>query len=112
MALSAAYAAYEARFSHTFVICLDGVSRHEALDRLLAAVRSRLTNDPEDERVVTAEELRRLARGRLGRHLGAPGGTDQQLRRGGRPATTHQQPAGDRTRLPGSRVPAHPSVHL
>ncbi|WP_420709996.1 2-oxo-4-hydroxy-4-carboxy-5-ureidoimidazoline decarboxylase [Streptomyces sp. NRRL S-340] len=66
-ALSAAYAAYEARFGHTFVICLGTVSPAETLDHLLAAVRSRLANDPEDERVVTAEELRRLARDRLAR---------------------------------------------
>ncbi|GAA2249653.1 MULTISPECIES: 2-oxo-4-hydroxy-4-carboxy-5-ureidoimidazoline decarboxylase [Streptomyces] len=64
-ALSAAHAAYEARFGHVFVICLDGVSPSEALDRLLEAVRSRLTNDPEEERVVAADELRRLARERL-----------------------------------------------
>ncbi|MER7898508.1 2-oxo-4-hydroxy-4-carboxy-5-ureidoimidazoline decarboxylase [Streptomyces sp. NPDC096046] len=64
-ALSAAHAAYEARFGHAFVICLDGLSPSETLDRLLAAIRSRLTNDPEEERVVAVEELRRLARGRL-----------------------------------------------
>ncbi|GGY02437.1 2-oxo-4-hydroxy-4-carboxy-5-ureidoimidazoline decarboxylase [Streptomyces djakartensis] len=64
-ALSAAHAAYEARFGHVFVICLDGVAPGEVLDRLLEAVRSRLTNDPEEERTVVADELRRLARGRL-----------------------------------------------
>ncbi|MYS92446.1 MULTISPECIES: 2-oxo-4-hydroxy-4-carboxy-5-ureidoimidazoline decarboxylase [Streptomyces] len=64
-ALSAAHAAYEARFGHVFVICLDGVPPAETLDRLLEAIRSRLTNDPEEERAVTADELRRLARGRL-----------------------------------------------
>ncbi|MFI9612999.1 2-oxo-4-hydroxy-4-carboxy-5-ureidoimidazoline decarboxylase [Streptomyces sp. NPDC052023] len=64
-ALSAAHAAYEARFGHVFVICLDSFTPDEVLDQLLAAIRSRLTNDPEEERGVTAEELRRLARGRL-----------------------------------------------
>ncbi|MEU2269879.1 2-oxo-4-hydroxy-4-carboxy-5-ureidoimidazoline decarboxylase [Streptomyces olindensis] len=64
-ALSAAHAAYEARFGHVFVICLDGVAPAEVLDRILEAIRSRLTNDPEEERAVTADELRRLARGRL-----------------------------------------------
>ncbi|MFC5215297.1 2-oxo-4-hydroxy-4-carboxy-5-ureidoimidazoline decarboxylase [Streptomyces coerulescens] len=64
-ALSAAYAAYEAKFGHTFIICLDGLSQTESLDQVLAGIRSRLANDPEDERVVAAEELRRLARGRL-----------------------------------------------
>lgn len=64
-ALSAAHAAYEARFGHVFVICLDDTPADEIPDRLLAAVRSRLTNDREEERVVAAEELRHLARGRL-----------------------------------------------
>ncbi|OQR62374.1 2-oxo-4-hydroxy-4-carboxy-5-ureidoimidazoline decarboxylase [Streptomyces maremycinicus] len=64
-ALNAAHAAYEARFGHAFVICLDGVPADESLDRVLEGIRSRLTNDPEDERVVAAEELRRLARQRL-----------------------------------------------
>lgn len=64
-ALSAAYAAYEAKFGHAFIVCLDGLSHTEALDHVLAGIRSRLANDPEEERVVAAEELRRLARGRL-----------------------------------------------
>ena len=64
-ALSAAHAAYEARFGHVFVICLDRVAPDEVLDHLLEAIRSRLTNDPEEERVVVADELRRLARERL-----------------------------------------------
>ncbi|MFI7402812.1 2-oxo-4-hydroxy-4-carboxy-5-ureidoimidazoline decarboxylase [Streptomyces sp. NPDC049541] len=64
-ALRAAHAAYEAKFGHSFVICLEGLSPAEILDHALAGIRSRLTNDPEDERVVAAEELRRLARHRL-----------------------------------------------
>ncbi|GAA3769381.1 hypothetical protein GCM10022206_04890 [Streptomyces chiangmaiensis] len=48
-----------------FVICLDGVTPEEAADRVLAAIRSRLTHDPEEERPLAAEELRRLTRGRL-----------------------------------------------
>ncbi|WP_414719622.1 2-oxo-4-hydroxy-4-carboxy-5-ureidoimidazoline decarboxylase [Streptomyces sp.] len=64
-ALNAAYAAYEARFGHVFVIHVNDTSPDEALDHVLTAIRSRLTNDPEDERQVTAEELRRLAKGRL-----------------------------------------------
>ena len=67
MALSAAHAAYESRFGHIFVICLDDVMPTEATDRVLAAIRSRLANDQEEERLVAAEELRRLARGRLTR---------------------------------------------
>ncbi|WP_405885566.1 2-oxo-4-hydroxy-4-carboxy-5-ureidoimidazoline decarboxylase [Streptomyces sp. NBC_01136] len=72
-ALSAAHAAYESRFGHVFVICLDDMAPEEALDQALAAIRSRLTNDPEEERVITAEELRRLARGRLTRLIGSAG---------------------------------------
>ncbi|MFE0508701.1 2-oxo-4-hydroxy-4-carboxy-5-ureidoimidazoline decarboxylase [Streptomyces sp. NPDC058964] len=64
-ALGAAHAAYEARFGHVFVIYLGDSSPGETLDRTLEGIRSRLANDPEEERVVAAEELRRLARGRL-----------------------------------------------
>jgi 2-oxo-4-hydroxy-4-carboxy--5-ureidoimidazoline (OHCU) decarboxylase len=65
MALSAAHAAYEARFGHVFVIYLGDARRDEVIDRTLEGIRSRLTNDPDEERVIAAEELRRLARGRL-----------------------------------------------
>ncbi|WP_436850521.1 2-oxo-4-hydroxy-4-carboxy-5-ureidoimidazoline decarboxylase [Streptomyces griseoloalbus] len=64
-ALNAAHAAYETKFGHAFVICLDGVPPEETLDRILEDIRSRLANDPDEERVVAAEELRRLARERL-----------------------------------------------
>ncbi|GAA4805904.1 2-oxo-4-hydroxy-4-carboxy-5-ureidoimidazoline decarboxylase [Streptomyces ziwulingensis] len=70
-ALRAAHAAYESRFGHVFVICLDQVPAAEALDHVLSEIRSRLTNDPEEERVVAADELRRLASGRLSRLRGA-----------------------------------------
>ncbi|MFI8088169.1 2-oxo-4-hydroxy-4-carboxy-5-ureidoimidazoline decarboxylase [Streptomyces sp. NPDC086080] len=72
-ALNAAHAAYEAKFGHVFVICLDGVPEEDALDRVLTDIRSRLANDPEDEQVVAAEQLRHLARGRLERLLGGTG---------------------------------------
>ncbi|WP_346184780.1 2-oxo-4-hydroxy-4-carboxy-5-ureidoimidazoline decarboxylase [Streptomyces osmaniensis] len=72
-ALSAASAAYEAKFGHAFIICLDGLSQAETLNHVLAGIRSRLANDPEEERVVAAEELRRLARGRLVAHLRGAG---------------------------------------
>ncbi|OIJ91279.1 2-oxo-4-hydroxy-4-carboxy-5-ureidoimidazoline decarboxylase [Streptomyces colonosanans] len=66
-ALSAAHAAYESRFGHMFVICLDDIAPEETADQVLAAIRSRLANDTEEERLLAAEELRRLARGRLRR---------------------------------------------
>ncbi|QNP75773.1 2-oxo-4-hydroxy-4-carboxy-5-ureidoimidazoline decarboxylase [Streptomyces roseirectus] len=59
MALSAAHAAYESKFGHSFVIAA------ETIDHTLEAIRSRLLNDPEDERVLAADELRKLAKQRL-----------------------------------------------
>ncbi|MEU2154885.1 2-oxo-4-hydroxy-4-carboxy-5-ureidoimidazoline decarboxylase [Streptomyces sp. NPDC019396] len=72
MALNAAHAAYQSRFGHAFVICLDGYRPDEQPDQILTAIRSRLGNDPDDERVIAADELRRLARARLA-HLVANG---------------------------------------
>ncbi|MEU8541818.1 2-oxo-4-hydroxy-4-carboxy-5-ureidoimidazoline decarboxylase [Streptomyces sp. NPDC048717] len=64
-ALDAGLAAYQGRFGHAFVISLDTVAPAERLDRILAAIRSRLGNEKEEERVVAADELRRLARARI-----------------------------------------------
>ncbi|CAL9539375.1 2-oxo-4-hydroxy-4-carboxy-5-ureidoimidazoline decarboxylase [Streptomyces sp. enrichment culture] len=83
MALSAAHAAYEAKFGHAFVIYLGDTPPPETLDRTLEAIRSRLANDPEDERQVAAEELRRLAGERL----------SNALRGAGNRAINHKQPA-------------------
>jgi len=77
MALSAAHAAYEAKFGHAFVVC------ENSLDAILEAIRSRLLNDPEDERVVAAEELRKLAKQRL----------VKLVRGAGNCATSHNEPA-------------------
>lgn len=52
------------------MIAPGGASPEEALDRVLEGIRSRLANDPEDERVIAADELRGLARHRLTVHLG------------------------------------------
>ncbi|WP_435975469.1 2-oxo-4-hydroxy-4-carboxy-5-ureidoimidazoline decarboxylase [Streptomyces sp. Qhu_M48] len=71
-ALRAAHAAYESGFGHAFVISLDGVRPGERLDRVLAGIRSRLGNEAEEERVVAADELRRLARARLAFRLAEP----------------------------------------
>ncbi|MER5848528.1 2-oxo-4-hydroxy-4-carboxy-5-ureidoimidazoline decarboxylase [Streptomyces sp. NPDC002012] len=65
LALRAAHAAYECRFGHVFVICLDGFEPAEQPDQVLAGIRARLAHDPDQERVVTADEMRRLARGRI-----------------------------------------------
>ncbi|MEH6375833.1 2-oxo-4-hydroxy-4-carboxy-5-ureidoimidazoline decarboxylase [Streptomyces sp. KLMMK] len=66
-ALRQAQAAYEARFGHVFVLCLDGSRPDDALDRALASLRARLASTPAQEAAVTAAELARLARGRLTR---------------------------------------------
>ncbi|MCH6162190.1 2-oxo-4-hydroxy-4-carboxy-5-ureidoimidazoline decarboxylase [Streptomyces marispadix] len=68
-ALRAAHAAYENRFGHAFLICLDDWAPGEQLGQALADVRARLGNDPDEERPIVADELRRLARGRLLRSL-------------------------------------------
>lgn len=65
LALAAAHAAYESKFGHVFVICLDGVRPAEHPAQMLASIRARMDHDPEQERVVTADEMRRLARGRI-----------------------------------------------
>lgn len=64
-ALQAAHAAYEARFGHVFVVCLDDCPPEEMLDTVLTSIRARLGNDPDEERSTTAEELRRIALSRL-----------------------------------------------
>ncbi|NSC23507.1 2-oxo-4-hydroxy-4-carboxy-5-ureidoimidazoline decarboxylase [Streptomyces albus subsp. chlorinus] len=66
-ALRAAHGAYERKFGHAFLCCLDGLAAEERLDHVLAGIRTRLENDADEEWAVTAEELRLLARGRLGR---------------------------------------------
>ncbi|MET8244861.1 2-oxo-4-hydroxy-4-carboxy-5-ureidoimidazoline decarboxylase [Streptomyces sp. NPDC005202] len=111
-ALSAAHAAYEAKFGHAFVICLDDVPPDEALDRLLAAIRSRLANDPEEERLVAAEELRRLARGRLIRL--ARGAGPHHMVAPPRGASSHDAPAPGVHGAPPPQKPpvSSPSVPL
>ncbi|MFE0462803.1 2-oxo-4-hydroxy-4-carboxy-5-ureidoimidazoline decarboxylase [Kitasatospora sp. NPDC058965] len=64
-ALRAAHAAYESRYGHVFVVCLDGVEPEEMLDTVLSSIRTRLANEPDEERLVAAEELRRIALHRL-----------------------------------------------
>ncbi|MCK1795584.1 2-oxo-4-hydroxy-4-carboxy-5-ureidoimidazoline decarboxylase [Streptomyces sp. XM4193] len=64
-ALRAALAKYESEFGHAFVICLDELPPAERLDGMLAALGRRLYATQDEERAATADELRRLARGRL-----------------------------------------------
>ncbi|MGQ4417121.1 2-oxo-4-hydroxy-4-carboxy-5-ureidoimidazoline decarboxylase [Streptomyces sp. SAS_269] len=91
MALSAAHAAYEAKFGHTFVIYLGDTPAYEVIDRILEGIRSRLANDPEEERVMAAEELRRLAKHRLATYLA--GAATRQSPGPPSGATSHNTPA-------------------
>ncbi|MCP9944866.1 2-oxo-4-hydroxy-4-carboxy-5-ureidoimidazoline decarboxylase [Streptomyces somaliensis] len=68
-ALRAAHDAYLTRFGHPFVVCLDADRPEEHPGWLVSGIRSRLGNEPEKERAVAAEELRRLIRARLVRIL-------------------------------------------
>lgn len=55
--LAAGNAAYEEKFGHVFLIRAAGRSRGE----ILTALNERMTNDPDTERAVTAEQLRQIA---------------------------------------------------
>lgn len=79
LALRAAHAAYEHSFGHVFVICMDGVPPSQHVDQVLTAIRARLANDPDEERSLTAEEMRRLARGRIIELVTAAGRPDPLL---------------------------------
>ncbi|MEU6892771.1 2-oxo-4-hydroxy-4-carboxy-5-ureidoimidazoline decarboxylase [Streptomyces sp. NPDC046557] len=69
LALDAARAEYERTFGHAFVICLDGHPPEERVDALLAAIRRRMAHETDEERAISADELRRLAQARLVRLL-------------------------------------------
>lgn len=65
LALDAAHAEYERTFGHAFVVCLDGHPPEEQADQLLAAIRRRMGHEVDEERSISADELRRVAQGRL-----------------------------------------------
>lgn len=60
-ALAEGNAAYEQRFDRVFLICAAGRSA----ESMLADLHTRLGNDPESERAVVAEELRKITRLRM-----------------------------------------------
>ena len=68
-ALAEGNRAYEERFGRVFLICATGLGAQD----VLAALRTRLTNDPATEALVVADELRRIALLRLERVLGTDG---------------------------------------
>ena len=57
--------AYEARFGRVFLICATGLTAGD----VIAAARSRLTNDEASETAVVKEELRKIALLRLQKEL-------------------------------------------
>ena len=65
-ALADGNAAYEQRFGHVFLICASGLSGQQMLDQLQA----RLGHDPDSERAVVRDELRKITRLRLTKLLG------------------------------------------
>ncbi|WP_425348258.1 2-oxo-4-hydroxy-4-carboxy-5-ureidoimidazoline decarboxylase, partial [Streptomyces palmae] len=71
-ALTAAHAEYQRRFGHVFLIYLDEVGPDEVLDAVLVGIRTRLGHEKETESAVAADELRRIARGRLARLATSP----------------------------------------
>ena len=66
-ALADGNAAYERRFGHIYLVCATGRTGAE----LLALLRDRLGNDPEQEWAVVARELAKINRVRLAKLLGA-----------------------------------------
>ena len=67
-ALTEANAKYEERFGHIYIVCATGKSAAE----MLALARSRLSNDPETELRIAAEEQRKIIHIRLNKLLEAP----------------------------------------
>ncbi|WSF37183.1 2-oxo-4-hydroxy-4-carboxy-5-ureidoimidazoline decarboxylase [Streptomyces sp. NBC_01351] len=65
LALDAAHAEYERKFRHAFVISLDEHPPEEQADQLLTAIRRRMGHEVDEERSISADELRRVARTRL-----------------------------------------------
>jgi 2-oxo-4-hydroxy-4-carboxy-5-ureidoimidazoline decarboxylase len=65
-ALAAGNRAYEERFGQVFLICATGLSAAE----MLAALRTRLGNDPETEAKIVREELGKITGLRLRKLLG------------------------------------------
>lgn len=64
-ALAEGNRAYEERFGHVYLVCASGRSAED----LLSTLRSRLGNDPGEERAVALAELAAINRLRLGRLL-------------------------------------------
>ncbi|HEY8113149.1 MAG TPA: 2-oxo-4-hydroxy-4-carboxy-5-ureidoimidazoline decarboxylase [Actinomycetes bacterium] len=68
-ALAVGNKAYEERFGQVFLICATGLSAAD----MLAALRTRLRNDPDTEAKIVREELRKITGLRLRKLLGGDG---------------------------------------
>lgn len=66
LALAEGNRAYEARFGYIFIVCATGKSAGE----MLAVLRARLGNAPDDELSLAAAEQRKITRLRIERLLG------------------------------------------
>ena len=66
--LAAANREYEAKFGRIFIVCASGKTAAE----MLGILRSRLTNDPEKELRIAAEQQRQITQIRLRKWLGIP----------------------------------------
>jgi 2-oxo-4-hydroxy-4-carboxy-5-ureidoimidazoline decarboxylase len=64
---------YEERFGHIFLVCASGKSAAE----MLALLRARMSNTPDQELAVAGDELRKIARVRLEKLLGVREGVRQ-----------------------------------
>ncbi|WP_405985039.1 2-oxo-4-hydroxy-4-carboxy-5-ureidoimidazoline decarboxylase [Streptomyces sp. NBC_00872] len=100
-ALRAAHAAYESSFGHAFVISLDGHRPEEYLDEVLAGIHTRLSHEPDHERAVAADQLRRLARSRIALLVAPP----REPGDTGRTADPTADPAADPAADPTPQLP-------
>lgn len=66
---------YEARFGHVFLICATG----QSADKMLAALRSRKDNTPQQELLIAAGEQAKIAQLRLAKLLSSLGGQTSRL---------------------------------
>jgi len=64
--LAAGNAEYEERFGHVYLICATGLSG----EQMLEALRGRLSNTADAERVVATAELRKITLLRVRKALG------------------------------------------
>ena len=72
--LAAANREYESRFGHIYIVCATG----KTADEMLSLCRERLSNDPDEELRVAAEEQRRITHLRLRKLLGEESGVRSQ----------------------------------